>query len=312
MKPSHALVVFIVLALFIPAAGAAEKLPPLKVIILAGQSNMVGAGRIAIDPRRENGGEGTLEYLVKNPKTAAQFKSLVDADGNWVKRDDVWIWDLGKTDSLGAGYAERTTIGPELGFGWRIGDYFDEQVLLIKISWGGKSLGVDFRPPSSGGEVGPYYKEMFAHIKDVLTNLKKYFPKYQGQGYELVGFGWHQGWNDRVNQGLNDAYEENLANFIRDLRKELGTPDLPFVIAETGMSGFEETHPRALSLMVHQAAVPAMDEFKDTTRFVGTKAFYRTPEHSPSGQQFHWNGNAETYWLIGDGMAKAMVELIED
>ena len=43
--------------------------------------------------------------------------------------------------------------------------------------------------------------------------------------------------------------EKNLANFIRDIRKEFGTPKLPFVIAETGMNGPEEKHPRALSLM---------------------------------------------------------------
>ena len=60
---------------------------------------------------------------------------------------------------------------------------------------------------------------------------------------ELAGFGWHQGWNDRVNQSFNDEYEQNMANFIRDIRKDLGSPGLPFVIAETGMSGHEEKHP---------------------------------------------------------------------
>ena len=45
-----------------------------------------------------------------------------------------------------------------------------------------------------------------------------------------------------------------MANFIRDVRKELGLKDLPFVIAETGMSGHEEKHPRALSLTRAQAA----------------------------------------------------------
>ena len=133
---------------------------------------------------------------------------------------------------------------------------------MIKIAWGGKSLAKDFRPPSSGGQVGPYYKELFVHVRDVLANLDTHFPKYNGQGYEIVGFGWHQGWNDRVNQAHNDAYEKNLANFIRDLRKELAIEELPFVIAETGMSGHQEKHPRALSLMKAQAAVAKYEEFK--------------------------------------------------
>lgn len=51
------------------------------------------------------------------------------------------------------------------------GDAFDEPVLLIKTAWGGKSLAKDFRPPSSGGEVGPFYTEMLTHVREVLENL---------------------------------------------------------------------------------------------------------------------------------------------
>ncbi len=192
-----------------------------------------------------------------------------------------------------------------------MGDYLDNQVLLIKCAWGGKSLAVDFRPPSAGGEVGPYYTMMIEHVREVLGNIKKHFPDYDDRGYELVGLGWHQGWNDRVSQAHNDAYEENMACFIRDVRKELGIEGLPFVIAETGMSGHEERHPRALSLMKAQAAVAEREEFKRNVAFVGTKDYYRPPEDSPSRQGFHWNSNAETYFLIGDGMGKAMRSLLE-
>ena len=51
--------------------------------------------------------------------------------------------------------------------------------------------------------------------------------------YELAGFGWHQGWNDRISDKFNAEYESNMAHFIRDIRKDLGAPALPFVIAET-------------------------------------------------------------------------------
>ncbi len=285
---------------------------PLKVFILAGQSNMQGAGVIKMDPKR-NGGKGSLEYFVKNANNPAQFRHVVDADGRWVVRDDVWIWYFDRKGGLTAGFGARdTTIGPEFGFGHGVGEALDDQVLLIKIAWGGKSLAQDFRPPSSGGQVGPYYTEMLLHVKNVLGDIKAHFPEYDGRGYELAGFGWHQGWNDRVNQANNDAYEENLANFIRDVRKDLGVKDLPFVIAETGMSGHEEKHPRALSLMRAQAAVCEYEEFKGNVAFVGTKDFYRAVEESPSGQSYHWNNNAETYFLIGDGMAKSMLKLLEE
>lgn len=286
---------------------AGEK--PVKVFILAGQSNMVGTGFVKADPKR-NGGKGSLEFLVKNPATADRYKHLVDKKGAWVVRDDVWIHYFDHKGRLTVGCGDNADrIGPELGFGHVIGDAFEEPVLLIKIAWGGKSLGKDFRPPSSGGEVGPYYKEIVQRTKNVLGDLAKHFPEFKGRRHEIAGFGWHQGWNDRVNQAFNDEYEKNMANFIRDIRKDLGVKNLPFVIAETGMTGPKENHPRALSLMKAQAAVAEYKEFKGNVAFVGTKAFWREKEESPTGQGFHWNTNAETYYLIGEAMGNAMKKL---
>ena len=217
----------------------------------------------------------------------------MDAAGQWRVRDDVWISYLDRKGPLTVGYgARQETIGPELGFGWVMGDALDEPVLLIKCAWGGKSLAVDFRPPSAGklpyslGEksdaaiaqdpaiVGKYYRETLALTKAALANLKELVPGSDGR-YVLAGFGWHQGWNDRINDKFNAEYESNLAHFIRDIRKDLGVPALPFVIAETGMTGPEEKHPRALSLMKAQAAVAERAEFKGNVAFVGTKAFWR-------------------------------------
>jgi alpha-galactosidase len=75
------------------------------------------------------------------------------------------------------------------------------------------------------------------------------------------------------------------------------------------MRGRDETHPRALSLMRAQAAVAEYDEFRGNVAFVGTKGFYRPPEASPSKQGYHWNSNAETYYLIGTAMGEAMAKL---
>jgi alpha-galactosidase len=102
-----------------------------------------------------------------------------------------------------------------------------------------------------------------------------------------------------------------MANFIHDVRKDLGVAKLPFVIAETGMSGWEEKHPRALSLMKAQAAVAKHDEFQGNVAFVGTRDFYRPKEDSPSGQAYHWNSNAETHYLIGEVMGKAVLRLMQ-
>ncbi|QOV91270.1 sialate O-acetylesterase [Humisphaera borealis] len=316
-----------VLSIASVAVHAAEPAKPVRVYVLAGQSNMEGQGFIAADAKR-NGGKGSLEYVLKDPATAPRFKHLVDKEGKWITRDDVWMAYLDRKGPLTVGYgAKPTLIGPELGFGTIVGDAFDEPVLLIKCAWGGKSLAVDFRPPSAGkipyslGEkadaaiakdptqVGKYYRETLSLTKDALARLKDLVPDSASRGYVLAGFGWHQGWNDRINDKFNAEYESNMAHFIRDIRRDLGVPNLPFVIAETGMTGMDEKHPRALSLMKAQAAVAEHAEFKGNVAFVGTKAFWRPQEQSPSGQGYHWNTNAETYYLIGDAMGKAMLDL---
>ncbi len=304
----------------------AESSRPVKVFILAGQSNMEGAGIIKADPKR-NGGQGSLEYLVKDDGNGARFRPLLDGAG-WRTRDDVWISYLDRKGPLTVGFGARAgeTIGPELGFGWVMGDAIAEPVLLIKCAWGGKSLAVDFRPPSAGklpyslGEkgnaaivqdpaiLGKYYRETLTLTKAALADIKTLVPGSDGK-YVLAGFGWHQGWNDRINDQFNAEYESNMAHFIRDIRKDLGLPALPFVIAETGMTGTDEKHPRALSLMKAQAAVAEHAEFKGNVAFVGTKAFWRPAEQSPSGQGYHWNSNAETYYLIGEAMGEAMKRL---
>lgn len=291
--------------------GAGQRaLPPVKVFILSGQSNMQGHGIIAADPRR-NGGQGSLEFVAKQPTATKSLKALLSKDGTWRVRDDVWIHYMDRKGLLTAGYGNSPDrIGPELGFGFVVGDRFREPVLLIKVSWGGKSLAVDFRPPSSGGQVGPFYTEVVNLSKKVLASVGEEFPELKGRPVQLAGFGWHQGWNDRINDDFVKEYERNMANFIRDIRKDLGVPKMPFVIAETGMGGMAETNQRALELMQAQAKVALQAEFKGNVAFVGTRAFWRTADQSPADQGYHWNCNAETYFLIGESMGKAMTDLI--
>ena len=318
------LLLLVTLAASYPVAAANK---PVRVFILAGQSNMEGHGFVSAVPKR-NGGRGSLEYLVKDPASAERFAPLVDANRKWRTRDDVWISYLDRKGPLTVGYgAGKDMIGPELGFGWVMGDAFDEPVLLIKCAWGGKSLAVDFRPPGAGKPsyslgakddaaiaqdpaiLGKYYRETLSLTKAALANTKDLVPGSDGK-YVLSGFGWHQGWNDRINNNFNDEYESNMTRFIQDMRKDLGVPALPFVIAETGMAGPEEKNPRALSLMRAQAAVAEHPEFKGNVAFVGTKAFWRPVEQSPNAQGYHWNSNAETYYLIGKSMGEAMKRLV--
>ncbi|PQJ29195.1 hypothetical protein BSZ32_12295 [Rubritalea profundi] len=165
--------------------------PPVKVFILAGQSNMEGQDVVSLDHAKHyNGGKGNLVWSMKNSASAGQMKHLKDKNGEWAVRDDVQISykvrDKVRKGGLTVGYTgygSNSHIGPELQFGHVIGDHFDAPVLLIKTAWGGKSFCTDFRPPSAGGKVGPYYQKMIEEIHAALADL-------QNDNYELAGFIW--------------------------------------------------------------------------------------------------------------------------
>jgi DUF1680 family protein len=292
---------------------------PVKVFILAGQSNMQGQGVVDMDhPQYYNGGKGNLEYVMANSPLASMYTHLKDAEGKWAVRDDVWVRH--KTEKRGllkgnltigfTGYGGATHIGPELQIGHVLGDTIQNQILLVKTAWGGKSLFADFRPPSSGGEAGPYYTRMLQEVQEALDNLKHDFPTYDGGGYEIAGFIWFQGWNDMFNQAARDEYEANLVNLIKDLRAEWKVPNLPVVIGELGNGG-PKASANMLAIRKAQAAAAAHPEFKGTVTFVSTTDFARPAEESPNtGHGHHWFGNAESYFLIGNALGEGMKKLL--
>jgi alpha-galactosidase len=246
---------------------------PLKVYLLVGQSNMQG-----------HAAERTLGHLGMDPKTAPLLKAIQNADGSAKVHDQIWISSIDTSEESGVKEGKLTVgygaggrdpkIGPELTFGITMQKHIGEPILLIKTSWGGKSLNTDFRPPSAGpyafnekqienfkkreknlaevrqekiNSTGVYYRLMLEHIRKVLGDIKRVYPAYDAKsGYELAGFVWFQGWNDMVDSGTYptrgqpgsyDAYSKNFAHFIRDVRKELKAPKLPFVIGVMGAGG---------------------------------------------------------------------------
>ncbi len=299
---------------------------PLKVFILAGQSNMEGPANVS-----------TFDYLGDDPATAPLLKTMRGADGKPAVCEGVWISYLTGVSTnnfelhgkLTAGYGsmwgqDRTkpgvNIGPEFTFGLAMDAAFAEPVLIIKAAWGGKSLHTDFRPPSAGPYVMPketqdlwakhpqgahgipkaedrpkwhaektaatgvYYRLMMEHVKRVLKDPKRVVPAYDpAQGYEIAGFAWLQGFNDMVdghvyprhNQPDRYAvYSELLAQFIRDVRKDLSAPKMPFVIGVMGVGGLKDQSSSMVAFRSAMAAPAAMPEFKGTVAAVQTAPFW--------------------------------------
>lgn len=115
---------------------------------------------------------------------------------------------------------------------------------------------------------------------------------------------------------MSVEYEYNLANFIRDVRRDLLAPDLPFAIAATGMMGYKGTHLKHGSddrqeIIDAELNVPKYPEFRGNVASVDTRPFARgEPPASPSTQIYHWYRNVESYWLIGKSLGEAMVDLV--
>jgi alpha-galactosidase len=314
------------------AAGAGE--PPVKihrwdndpkgvqVFILAGQSNMVGHGKADDGHGDVKGAIGSLRFQVEHdPKN---YGRLVNKDGTWKTRDDVKVWwrDSDLTEpravikgDLRIGYSQSRNpgwIGPEYGFGWVVGDHVKQPVLIIKCAWGGKSLNVDFRPPSAvarGGAVGPYYTGMIAYVRDAVDNLGTEFPEWKGKGYRIAGFGWHQGWNDRCDATASANYEANLVDLIKDLRVEFGNPKLPVSITTTSMD--PPAAPTAVELAQLAVADPTKyPAFKGNVKTTNARPFWRDAAVSPSNFGYHWNHNGESQYLNGKAMGEKMVEML--
>jgi hypothetical protein len=317
----------------------------VKIFILVGQSNMQGHCRTSVIANR-----------LKDPKLKEGFEKY-QKDGKFVERDDVFINHIesGRHGPLSVGYgAKKDEIGPELAFGWAMGNKLDEDVLIIKAAWGGKSLERDFFPPNGKmpseallksmidkkekgakrkkrtfskelylKEYGKYYRLMMKGVEDTLKDIKQFVPNYKDQGYEIAGFVWFQGYNDKFSDHATSTYQENMGNFIRSIRKDLKSEKLPFVIGAMGHNGKAQRGTTKL-IADAQIAVAEEDEFKQTVVTVKTVQFwdydaakaFNNKSKGPalwsklgSNQGYHYFGSAQFFEKTGTAFADEMLKL---
>ena len=331
----------------VPAVAADAK--PVKVFILAGQSNMEGKVQNAL-----------LDHQAKDPKTSKLFAKY-RKDGQWVVRDDVFIKFLNRKGGLTIGYGSPNRTGVELAFGTTMGNRFDEPVLLIKTAWGGHSLFKLFRPPSAGmpsdaalqdelkkarqrvtnrnkkrkrkaklpamddikSAYGSSYRTMLKEVRETMANAGTLFPALKGRKLQLAGFVWFQGWNDQY--GAQNDYAKNMELFIKDVRKDLRAPKLPFVIGVMGQNGSKPAKGAMLVIQKAQLAMEQVPEFQGNVKAVRTdvlvdKAAEKLyPEWRKrfeewklvgSDRPYHYLGSAIWHNRIGEAMGTAMLGLM--
>jgi hypothetical protein len=211
----------------LPVPDSKPPLPSLPVLILAGQSNMVGLGYNA-----------ELSAADKAPvaSTTIYYNDSVHPNPNTLK----WM-------PLAPGFgvlADR--FGPELSFGRRLRQLWPKPPLaIIKVAEGGTALHDRW-----AAKTGDLYKLLVAEVKAQLAVLNK---TAQAQPVAVV---WMQGESDGIKASYAGAYQANLTAFVGALRQELGLPGLPFT---AGLISLRPEWPYATTVRAGTiAAIPAL------------------------------------------------------
>ncbi len=323
-----------------PVAKAADLTKPVQVFILMGQSNMFGMGDIEPENTR-----GTLAYFTHQEQ---KYRYLVDDGGNWTTCRNVRYVQVmpgkgpGNMQTLHDEWltVKGKTFGPEIGFGYVMGQQLNAPVLILKSCIGNRSLGWDLLPPGSeqytvdgktyagykdsppswpagqpkpaaaGWYAGKEYDDDVANAKRILGEIGKHYPG--ATRYEIAGFVWWQGHKDQT-PVYASRYEQNLARLIPSLRKDFNAPKAPFVLATIAFGGWGLKEP-GMSVASAQLAIsdPAKHpEFAGNVKTIEARNFWRPSEESPNAKQdYHYYHNAGTYMDVGQALGWAMDDLL--
>jgi len=197
-------------------ATSAEKKPPIKVFVLAGDESVLEEGVVEAVP----GKSGTLaDVVAKDPR----YAFLKDADGQWKMRDDVVLYDAhplhNNTEAPArpvrpdvdfvSGNERGKRMGVPLMLGHVLGEAIDEPVMIVRFGirdpiWfkrGSRDLSHDYRPPSSGGGV------------DLDT------------GWDVIHFNfgvWDATFRDRSSKYFSGHHITSVEDFEKNLRTLVG------------------------------------------------------------------------------------------
>lgn len=254
------------------AQGTAED--PVAVYLMAGQSNLVGEGLIENldDP----------QYGVRFP--AANIWGISSLEGDRPRTDFV---DLAPGFD---GYYDY--LGPELSFGRRIVALTHEEVYLIKDGLGATNLENDWAPDG----INNSYDRFTQTVDTALAHLTA-----QGIAYEIKGMVWMQGESDVWNENFAAAYEENLNEFVTDVRSRYGS-DLPIAIGLI-RGDLPTDNPEPLAQV--RAAQRAVETTDTHTYLVDTDSF-GDGDAVLKPDAVHYNAVGQV--LLGTSFAEALID----
>jgi hypothetical protein len=160
------------------------------------------------------------------------------------------------------------------------------------------------------------------NVVDILDNWNGEYggsgKPFEGRDFEIAGFVWWQGDKDRYDMGHATRYEQNLVNLIQSLRSYYSTRypgkvanNAPFVLATLGQTAIGDTS-SAADKAILDAQLAVDGEAGNYPQFENNvKTVYAHPLSQGGASNSHYNGNAETYMLVGDALGRAMIDLLQ-
>ncbi len=207
-----------VLAAPLAPAIASPGAEPVRIFVVAGQSNAVGAGAAASQLPTE---------LLAPQRDVRFWFEIGPADG---------VHDLAMRVSSGGKFvplAHQTDasartfggaidgFGPELRLGRALADSQGDDVAIVKFAFNGSSLASDWNSDIPGS----LYGQMIRRVRLARTSLE-----LAGHPTSIGGVLWMQGESDAASSDDAWLYAERLTKLITRARADLGHPTLPFVI----------------------------------------------------------------------------------
>lgn len=106
-------------------------------------------------------------------------------------------------------------VGPGLAFAKNYSDHFpDRHIGLVPMAVGGTAIDRWVK----GGDL---YKRTLKQVAKIENG-------------NIVGILWHQGESDTESDTQSANYQKRLEGLIKDIRKDLKQPELPFIVGELG------------------------------------------------------------------------------
>ncbi len=246
---SISLIVFICISFIAfckPVSSTTPKSPstqtaPIKVYILAGQSNAVGYNHI----------KELHDYKKYLTEDSCKLSTILFWPGSNARPGFENRWTKlqpGVSDiSVDEPY-KNGSFGPEIGFALTHQKLQPgEKIAIIKYAEGGTGIarsqdysdyipalkdfddkGRNWYPSSNGKEAGLLYTSLMTNIKNSLTALKS-----RGLNYEVVGFLWMQGEHEAgISKKMAEDYGTLLSLLRESIRRDLKLKKLPFIVGE--------------------------------------------------------------------------------